>query len=96
MDPVTAIAGAIDSVAGAVGSVFSEVGTWFTTGQEQQQFDIDQAAIDAQILISNNQVAIASMDETFTDDEQQQLLLYAIIAIVLIIVIAISVMIIKK
>ena len=89
MDPVTAIAGAIDSV-------FSEVGTWFTTNQEQQQFNIDQSAIDAQVLISNNQVAIASMDETFTPDEQEQLLLYAIIAIVLIIVISISVMIIKN
>lgn len=88
MDPVSAIAN-------AVSGVFAEVGTWFTTSQEQQSFDLQGQALDTQLAISNNQLAAASLGETFTEGEQQELLMYGGIALLLIIVIAIIILMLK-
>ena len=88
MDPISAIAN-------GVSVVFNEVGSWFTTSQEQQQFDLQGQSLDTQLAISNNDLAIASLDEVFTDGEQEELLFYAGVAIVLIIIIAIVIAILK-
>lgn len=80
----------------AIGIVFDEVGSWFVTNQEQQEFDLTGQAYDTQVLISNNELAIAGMEETFSEGEQQQLIFYAVIAIIIIILIIIGFILVKK
>lgn len=79
-----------------VGTVFSEVGTWFVTGQEQQQFDLQGQSLTIAETQANTDYLIAQDGATFDANDQTELLTYAGIAVAVIIIIAIIILIVRK